>query len=132
MSDATGQAGAERELIERYLESWNEFDPARRRKRIDELWAEDGRYVDPDDDATGRDAIAGVLTAARDRLGTLIFTLGEVISVHHDLALFTWQARPSAAAEPVAAGYDAAEFTGGQVKLVYGFFVAVTWAAAGE
>jgi hypothetical protein len=125
MSDVTGQAGAERELIVRYLESWNEFDPARRRKLIDELWAEDGRYVDPDDDATGRDAIVGVLTAAREKLGTLVFTLGEVIGVHHGLTLFTWQARPSADAEPVAAGYDVAEFAAGRVTLVCGFFVPV-------
>jgi hypothetical protein len=122
MSDMTGQGSAERELIARYLESWNEFDPAQRRKLVDELWAEDGRYVDPDDDATGRDAIGGVLTAGREKLGTLIFTLGEVISVHHGLALFTWQARPSADAEPVAAGYDVAEFASGRVKRVYGFF----------
>lgn len=122
MSDMTGQGSTERELIARYLESWNEFDPARRRKLVDELWAEDGRYVDPDGDATGRDAIGSVLTAAREKLGTLIFTLGEVISVHHGLALFTWQARPSADAEPVAAGYDAAEFAAGRVKRVYGFF----------
>jgi hypothetical protein len=125
MSDVTGQASTERELIARYLESWNEFDPARRRKLIDELWAEDGRYVDPDDDATGPDAIAGVLTAARQKLGTLTFTLGEVIGVHHGLTLFTWQARPSTEAEPVAAGYDIAEFAAGRAKLVSGFFVPV-------
>jgi hypothetical protein len=125
MSDMTGQGGTERELIARYLESWNELDPARRRKLIDELWAEDGRYIDPDDDATGRDAIAGVLTAAREKLGTLVFTLGEVIGVHHSLVLFTWQARPSAQAEPVAAGYDVAEFAAGRLERVCGFFVPV-------
>ena len=31
MSDMTGQGSAERELIARYLESWNEFDPAQHR-----------------------------------------------------------------------------------------------------
>jgi hypothetical protein len=125
MNDLASQAGAEQQLIARYLASWNEFDPARRRKAIDRLWAEDGRYVDPDDDATGRDAIAGVLTAAREKLGTLVFTLGDVIGVHHGLALFTWHARPSAEAEPVASGFDVAAFAGGQVKLVYGFFVPI-------
>ena len=64
-----------------------------------------------------------MLTAGREKLGTLIFTLGEVISVHHGLALFTWQARPSADAEPVAAGFDVAELAvPGRVKRVYGFF----------
>jgi hypothetical protein len=125
MNDLAGQGGAERELIARYLETWNELDPARRRKAIDELWAQDGRYVDPDDDATGRDAIAGVITAAREKLGTLVFTLGDVIGVHHGLALFTWHARLSVAAEPVAAGHDVAAFAAGRITLVYGFFVPV-------
>jgi hypothetical protein len=126
MDDLASQVGVEQELIVRYLASWNEFDAVRRRMAIDGLWTENGRYVDPDDDATGRDAIAGVLTAAREKLGTLVFTLGDVIGVHHGLAMFTWHARPSAEAEPVASGYDVAVFAGGQIKLIYGFFVPVT------
>jgi hypothetical protein len=125
MNNRTSQAAAARDLIGRYLESWNELDPGRRRKVIDELWAEDGRYVDPDSDATGRDAIAGVIAAAREKLGTLVFTLGEVIGVHHGLALFTWHVRPSAESAPVTTGYDVAAFAGGRVQLVYGFFVPV-------
>jgi hypothetical protein len=35
------------ELAARYLETWNETEPAARRKAIDELWAEDGAYTDP-------------------------------------------------------------------------------------
>ena len=35
------------DLVARYLETWNETDPAARRKAIDELWAPDGVYNDP-------------------------------------------------------------------------------------
>ena len=31
------------EIVERYLAAWNEKDASRRRKLVDELWAEDGR-----------------------------------------------------------------------------------------
>ena len=42
------------ELARRYLASWNERDPARRRALVDELWTEDARYIDPIVAATGR------------------------------------------------------------------------------
>jgi hypothetical protein len=35
------------ELVTGYLQTWNETDPAARRKAIDELWAQDGIYTDP-------------------------------------------------------------------------------------
>ena len=35
------------EIVERYLAAWNETDASRRRKLVDELWAEDGSYTDP-------------------------------------------------------------------------------------
>ena len=41
------------DLVSRYLETWNETDPAARRKAIDELWAPDGVYTDPISDGRG-------------------------------------------------------------------------------
>ena len=35
------------EIVERYIAAWNEPDASRRRKLVDELWAEDGSYTDP-------------------------------------------------------------------------------------
>lgn len=47
------------DLVASYLQTWNETDPAARRKAIDELWAPDGVYTDPMAVAAGRDQIAG-------------------------------------------------------------------------
>ncbi len=43
-------------------------------------------------------------------------SLGAVIGVHHDRALFTWQLGT------VAMGYDVAEFGGDRIRGVVGFF----------
>ena len=62
------------ELVTSYLETWNETDPAARRKAIDGLWAPDGVYTDPMAVAAGRDQIdatiarvdAGIAQAKRE------------------------------------------------------------------
>ena len=41
------------DLVTRYLDTWNETDPAARRKAVDELWAPDGVYTDPMATAAG-------------------------------------------------------------------------------
>src|SRR5215468_2653689 len=35
------------QLVERYLDTWNETDADARRAAVAEIWADDGRYVDP-------------------------------------------------------------------------------------
>ncbi|WP_018348363.1 hypothetical protein [Longispora albida] len=44
-------------LADRYIASWNADDPAERRKIIDEIWAEDGTYVNRVFAVQGRDYI---------------------------------------------------------------------------
>ena len=34
-------------IATRYLDTWNEIDPQRRRRRLAEGWTDDARYVDP-------------------------------------------------------------------------------------
>ena len=78
------------ELVARYLETWNETDPAARRKAIDELWAEDGVYTDPMAVAAGRDAIDATIAAVQGQFSGLAFTLAGPVDAHHDIARFTW------------------------------------------
>ena len=40
-------------LAEQYIATWNETDPSARRALIDEIWAADGRYIDPLAEVTG-------------------------------------------------------------------------------
>jgi SnoaL-like domain len=109
------------EMAERYLAAWNETDASRRRKLVDELWAEDGSYTDPLADAHGRAEIDGLIGAVQDQFPDFVFTLGGPVDAHHDQARFTWHLGP-AGAEPVVIGFDVAVLNGcGQIRSVYGF-----------
>ncbi|MCI4065963.1 nuclear transport factor 2 family protein [Micromonospora sp. R77] len=107
-------------VIDRYIESWNETDPAKRRLLIDEVWAEDGRYTDPLAVVEGREAIAALIGAVQGQFPGLRFGLGPV-DAHHDIARFTWTLG-APGAEPLVVGFDVAVFTAdGRIAQVHGF-----------
>ncbi len=92
------------QLAERYIATWNESDPAARRKLVAELWSEDGGYTDPLMAVTGRDDISAAIGAAQAQFPGLVFTLGAV-DAHHNLARFTWELGP-AGGEALIVGFD--------------------------
>jgi hypothetical protein len=107
-------------VIDRYIESWNETDPAARRALIDEVWAEHGRYTDPMAVAEGRDAIDATIAAVQEQFPGLQLRAGPV-DAHHDLARFTWTLG-TAGAEPLVVGFDVAVLTDdGRIAAVHGF-----------
>jgi hypothetical protein len=109
------------ELAQRYIETWNETDPAARRRRIDELWAADGRYVDPLAVAEGRDAIDATIAAVQEQFPGMTFRLAGPVDGHHNQARFTWELGPAGAAAPIA-GFDVATTDGdGRLNQVLGF-----------
>src|SRR5271154_4274271 len=71
------------DLIERYIASWNETDPALRRTLLDGLWAESASYIDPLAEASGRDQIDAVIAAAQAQFPGLRFTLIGPVDAHH-------------------------------------------------
>jgi hypothetical protein len=109
------------EIVERYIASWNETDPERRRKLVDELWADRASYTDPLAEAHGRDAIDALIAAAQAQFPGFVFTLAGPVDVHHNQARFTWGLGP-AGAEPVVIGFDVAVATeDGRLGTVLGF-----------
>lgn len=107
-------------VIDRYIESWNETDPVRRRALIDEVWAEHGRYTDPLAVAEGRDAIDATIAAVQGQFPGLRFSLGPV-DAHHDIARFTWTLGTDDR-EPLVVGFDVAVLTAeGTVAAIHGF-----------
>jgi hypothetical protein len=95
------------DVIARYLDCWNETDPAARRKLIDGLWAADAEYIDPLAEARGRAAIDATIGAAQAQFPGLTFTLLGSVDAHHRQARFRWGLGPSGA-EPLAEGSDVA------------------------
>ncbi|MFF5262582.1 nuclear transport factor 2 family protein [Actinomadura viridis] len=110
-----------RNLVERYLATWNERDADARRAAIDEVWAEDARYVDPLAVAEGRAAIDATIGAVQEQFPGLVFRLAGEVDAHHDLARFTWELGPEGG-EALVIGFDVAVLSGdGRFSTVHGF-----------
>jgi SnoaL-like protein len=109
------------EIIEQYLECWNETDPGARRKLIERVWAPDASYTDPLAEVSGREAIDATIATVQGQFPGFVFTLAGPVDAHHRQARFTWNLGP-AGAEPVVVGSDVAlADPEGRISAVYGF-----------
>ena len=105
------------DLVASYLQTWNETDPAARRKAIDELWAPDGVYTDPMAVAAGRDQIDATIAGVQGQFPGLAFTLAGPVDTHHNTARFTWSL-----GDELVVGFDVLVLDAdGQISKVYGF-----------
>jgi SnoaL-like domain len=105
------------DVVASYLQTWNETDPAARRKAIDELWAADGVYTDPIVVAAGRDQIDATIAAVQAQFPGLAFTLAGQVDGHHDTARFSWNL-----GDDLVIGFDVLALdANGQISKVYGF-----------
>ena len=111
------------DLVRVYFEAWNEHDDKHRQAILAALFAEDAEIIDPDWTAVGRPEITVAIGLARQKLGELALGLGEVISAHHEAALFSWTlARPGTDAAPVATGYGTISIGNGLIRQAFNFF----------
>jgi hypothetical protein len=108
-------------IAERYIATWNERDAGSRRRAVDELWTEDGTYIDPLAVAEGRDAIDATIGAVQGQFPDFTFALAGPVDAHHDQARFTWTlGQPGG--EPLVIGFDVAVADGdGKLRTVLGF-----------
>lgn len=117
------------ELVLRYIDTWNETDPAARRAAVDTLYSEDARYVDPMAIAEGREAIAVTIGAVQDQFPDFVFRLSGPVDAHHDQARFRWALGPAGQEAPIV-GFDVAVTdAAGQIRTVLGFLDSVPAAA---
>jgi hypothetical protein len=119
------------EIIKRYLEAWNEADPAARLALVESLWTADGSYTDPLADVRGPDAIASLIGAAQQQFPGLEFTLGGPVDANHNQARFTWHlGAAGGGGEPVVIGFDVVVLAGDErIASVHGFLDKVPAAA---
>jgi hypothetical protein len=112
-------------VVEDYLDSFNETDPAARRALIDRVWAEDATYIDPVMAGEGRDGIDRMIAAAQAQFPGHRFETTLAPDGHHDRVRFGWRLVNVADGTPVAAGMDFATLTGdGRLRSVTGFLEA--------
>ncbi|MET7710013.1 nuclear transport factor 2 family protein [Micromonospora sp. NPDC005413] len=109
------------ELAERYIALWNESDPVRRLQGINNLWAAEGRYVDPLTVAEGPEAIDATIAAVRNQFPGMTFRLAGPVDGHHNQVRFTWELGPDDVEAPIV-GFDVATTDeDGRLTQVLGF-----------
>lgn len=111
------------DLVERYIQTWNEPAADARRAAVAELWAEDGTYTDPLAAVSGHDAIAGLIGAVQAQFPGHVIRLADGgVDAHHDIGRFRWELVPAAGGDPLVVGFDVAVATGdGRLASVLGF-----------
>jgi len=114
MSDMT-------ELAQRYIETFNETDPARRRRLLEELYTADATYTDPHVELRGTEQLEGFIASTQERFPGYVFSLAGDVDSHHDQSRFQWQAGPAGAGRPEYVGFDVVVADGGRLRSVYGF-----------
>jgi SnoaL-like domain len=109
-------------VIETYIESWNETDPASRRELIGRTFADDATYVDPLMSGEGPDEIAAMIGAAQDQFPDHRFELSFGPEEHNGRVRFAWILLGTNGGEAVAAGVDFATLAeDGRLRTVTGF-----------
>jgi ketosteroid isomerase-like protein len=112
---------ATKDIVQKYIATWNETDATRRRKAIDAIYTEDCRYIDPNADLSGREEIDRFIGVVQKHYPGAEFALAGALDAHHEQVRFTWHAKAPGGSEPVAIGFDVAVFENGRIKQVLGF-----------
>jgi len=111
------------QIVERYLETWNETDPDVREAALASVWAEDATYVDPLANVAGRDAISDLIGAVQQQVPGHTFRLvDDEVDAHHNVMRFWWELVPAGGGDSVAIGFDVAVTRDdGRIERVLGF-----------
>lgn len=109
-----------RDIANDYLTLWNEPDPTERRQRLEASHPQ-ARYRDPLMEAEGRDALAAMVTSAREQLPALAFCLNGTPDGHGPFVRFSWTLEPEHGPS-VAVGTDVVRLDElGRIAEVIGF-----------
>ena len=109
-------------LIRNLRDVFGENDPARRRAAIDELWAEDGVFYDPNKGAIrGRDAIDRMAGAVKATHPDFRYQLTAAPQEYCDAGMVPWiSGRPGEV--PAYSGRDFVIARDGRIVALYMFF----------
>jgi len=108
-------------VVDTYLDTWNEANPAKRRQLIQAYLAADLWYRDPMLEADGLDAYDAMIGTVQAQFPGLVMRRTSPIDGHRDLVRFNWAfGKPGEA--PALAGLDVAKYDGsGKLHRIIGF-----------
>jgi len=107
-------------VIDRYVATWNETDPGRRRELVARTWTEDGSYLDPVMAGEGHAGIDAMLQGVQDRFPGFRLRRTSGVDRHHDRVRFGWELGP-AGGPAAAGGVDFGTLAGDRLRSITGF-----------
>ena len=108
-------------IVEAYVASWNETDPARRRAAIDRAWCDHGCYRDPLMSSDGPVALDAMLVAVQAKFPGFVLNRSSPIDHHNGAMRFAWSLGP-AGGPPIVEGVDFCTLSSdGRLASVVGF-----------
>jgi hypothetical protein len=111
---------ASQQIVENYIDAFNETDGMRRRELLKRLYTSESTYTDPHVDLRGPSEIDGFIAQTQERFPGFEFRLAGPVDAHHDQARFQWQA--GTVEEPAQyVGFDVVVTDNGRIQRVYGF-----------
>ena len=116
------------DIAQRYIQLWNEADPARRLQLLETGWTQDASYVDPIMQAKGREGISSLVAAVQARFPGFRFNLLGKPDAHGEQLRFSWTLGPEASQDLIQ-GTDLVQLAGGRLHSVTGFLDKVPAAA---
>jgi hypothetical protein len=118
---ATVTANGVDSVIDAYVATWNETDPARRRAGIAEAWAEAGSYRDPLMKSDGHAGVDAMLAGVQSKFPGFVLKRTSKIDTHNGAVRFSWSLGP-AAGPSIVEGVDfCALASDGRLASVVGF-----------
>jgi hypothetical protein len=83
--------GDSRATVTRYMAAWNEADAAIRQTLLEQCWADDGVYVDPNVELAGRQQLSQHIAKVQaTRPGARVEFMSG-IDIHHHVVRFLWR-----------------------------------------
>jgi SnoaL-like domain len=108
--------------VDTWLSAYGEPDSERRAELIGQVWAADGRLVDPPLAATGHEGIGDMAAAVQEQFPRHRFRRISGIDEHHDAFRFAWELLGPDGAVAVS-GTDFGELAAdGRLRQITGFF----------
>jgi hypothetical protein len=109
-------------VVDTYINAWNERVPERRRALVAAAFVDDATYVDPARSGTGGNGIDAMISGAQEEHPDVRIVLAGAPDAHGEHVRFTWHLRPAGSEEVVAIGHDFASLApDGRLKDVVGF-----------
>lgn len=110
------------EVIQNYAAAWLEQDDQKRRSLLDQVWADDGTYTDPQSHVIGRAALSKLIGDFQQQYPGQRIVLTSGVDRHHSVARFGWQWLDVDGILSTE-GTDFAEFASdGRLRRIVGFF----------